>query len=125
MAKNNVTLKDGTYDKLKWAAQIVLPALGAAYFGLARIWGLPFAEEVVGSLAVVGTLLGTLLGLSVKGYEGDGYLGVAPSMDEDGALNPDVAILLNKGGEALSGQKYVRLKVKPGARRSDLLDLDI
>lgn len=56
------------YDYLKWLAQVVLPALGAAYFALAGLWGLPSAEEVAGSILVVDTFLGVLLGISQVNY---------------------------------------------------------
>ena len=62
------------YDVLKYIAQIVLPALGALYFGLSRIWGLPYGEEIVGTIAVIDTFLGALLGISNAQYrkrEGD------------------------------------------------------
>ena len=61
-------LSNKTYDILKYIAQIVLPALGALYFGLAKIWGLPYGTEITGTLALVDTFLGTLLGLSTKSY---------------------------------------------------------
>lgn len=61
-------LTNKTYDILKWIAQIVLPALGALYFGLSSIWGLPFGEEVVGTIAVIDTFLGALLGISTAQY---------------------------------------------------------
>lgn len=56
------------YDRLKFMAQIGLPALGALYFGLSQIWGLPKGEEVVGSIVVIDTFLGALLGISTKQY---------------------------------------------------------
>lgn len=69
-------LSNKTYNILKYIAQIVLPALGALYFGLAKIWGLPYGTEIVGTIAVVDTFLGTLLGLSTMNYnkslEGEG-----------------------------------------------------
>jgi hypothetical protein len=58
-----------TYDVLKWVAQIVLPAIGALYFGLSQIWGLPYGEEVVGSITVIDTFLGALLGVSTAQYK--------------------------------------------------------
>lgn len=61
-------LTNKTYDILKWIAQIVLPALGALYFGLSKIWGLPFGEEVVGTIAVIDTFMGALLGISTAQY---------------------------------------------------------
>ena len=58
-----------TYDLLKWIAQYFLPAAGALYFGLAGIWGLPYGEQVVGTLVVLDTFLGALLGVSTSSYK--------------------------------------------------------
>lgn len=57
-----------TYDKLKFLAQIVLPALATFYFTLAGIWGLPAAEQVVGTIVAVDLFLGTILQLSSTAY---------------------------------------------------------
>ena len=57
-----------TYDILKWIALIFLPAIGTLYFALARIWGLPFGEEVVGTITAVDAFLGALLGISSAAY---------------------------------------------------------
>jgi hypothetical protein len=59
------------YDILKWLTLVGLPALGALYFGLSKIWGFPFGEEVVGTLALLTTFLGALLGLSTVNYNRD------------------------------------------------------
>ena len=59
---------DKTYDILKWIAQIFLPALGALYFGLAQIWGFPCGEEIVGTIAVIDTFFGVILGISTRNY---------------------------------------------------------
>ncbi len=61
-------MSNKTYDVLKWIAQIVLPALGALYFGLSQIWGLPYGEEIVGTITVIDTFLGALLGISTAQY---------------------------------------------------------
>lgn len=76
-------LNNKVYDILKWVAQIVLPALGAAYFGLASIWGLPYGEQVVGTITVLDTFLGALLGISSVKYEGDGVLTVNTESDDE------------------------------------------
>lgn len=65
-------LSNKTYDLLKWIAQIALPALGALYFGLAQIWGLPYGEEIVGTITVVDAFLGALLGISSAQYNKQG-----------------------------------------------------
>lgn len=56
------------YDVLKYIALIVLPALGTLYFALAGIWGLPYGEQVVGTITAMDTCLGALLGLSAYKY---------------------------------------------------------
>ncbi len=61
-------LNDKTYDFLKWIVMILLPASGALYFGLSSIWGLPYSEEVVGTIAVITTFLGAVLGISTVNY---------------------------------------------------------
>ena len=57
-----------TYDWLKWIAQILLPAIATLYFALASIWGLPYAEQIVGTITAIDTFLGVLLGISTKRY---------------------------------------------------------
>ncbi len=57
-----------TYDILKWIAQYLLPALGTLYFALASIWGLPYGEEIVGTITAIDTFLGVILGISTARY---------------------------------------------------------
>jgi len=61
-------LNDKTYDILKWVALVLLPALGALYFGLAGIWGFPYGEQIVGTITVIDTFLGVILGISTVQY---------------------------------------------------------
>lgn len=56
------------YDTLKWIAQIALPAAGALYFALAKIWGFSYATEIVGTISAVDAFLGALLGISTANY---------------------------------------------------------
>lgn len=81
------TFSNRTYDVLKYIAQIVLPASGALYFGLAEIWELPYGTEVVGTITVVDVFLGAVLLLSSKQYNNsaakfDGTLNVIPEQDK-------------------------------------------
>lgn len=57
------------YDILKYIAQIALPALGTLYFALANIWGLPYGEQVVGTITAVDAFLGTMLMISKAQYD--------------------------------------------------------
>ena len=61
-------MSNSTYDILKKIAQVWLPAIGTLYFALARIWNLPFAEEIVGSLTAIDAFLGAILGISTAIY---------------------------------------------------------
>lgn len=61
-------MSNKTYDILKWVAQYLLPALATLYFAVAQIWGLPYGEEVVGTITALDTFLGVLLGISTANY---------------------------------------------------------
>ena len=61
-------MSNKTYDALKFVAQIVLPAVGTLYFALARIWGLPLGEEIVGTITALDAFLGAILGISTIEY---------------------------------------------------------
>lgn len=63
-----MTLSNKTYDILKWIAMYLLPALGTLYFALAGIWGLPFGEQVVGTITAVDTFLAVILKISTNTY---------------------------------------------------------
>ena len=56
------------YDALKFIAQIVLPALGTLYFALAKIWGFPYGEEIVGTISAIDAFLGAVLKISTIQY---------------------------------------------------------
>jgi hypothetical protein len=62
-------LSDKTYDTLKWIAMYLLPAAGTLYFALSGIWGLPYGEQIVGTITAVDTFLGVLLGISTVQYK--------------------------------------------------------
>ena len=61
-------MSNKVYDVLKWIAMYLLPACGTLYFALSGIWGLPYGEEVVGTITAVDTFLGVLLGISSSQY---------------------------------------------------------
>lgn len=64
-------LSNKVYDVLKWIAQLFLPAAGTLYFALASIWGLPYGEEIVGTITAIDAFLGVILGISSKSYYND------------------------------------------------------
>ena len=56
------------YDVLKWIAQYLLPALATLYFAIAQVWGLPYGEQIVGTITAIDTFLGVILGISTAQY---------------------------------------------------------
>ena len=62
-------MNNRTYDILKWIAQILLPAIGTLYFAIAQIWGLPYAEQIVGTITALDAFLGAVLGISSRAYK--------------------------------------------------------
>lgn len=62
-------MSNKVYDVLKWIAMYFLPAVGTLYFALAGIWGLPYGEQIVGTITAVDTFLGVILGISTAQYK--------------------------------------------------------
>lgn len=61
-------LSNKVYDILKWIALVVLPALSALYLGLSTLWGFPYGDQISGTIALIDTFLGALLGISSANY---------------------------------------------------------
>ena len=95
------------YDILKWIATLLLPGLATLYFSLASIWGLPYAEQVVGSISAVDTLLGILLGISTANYKGDGTLVI-----NAGLAGEEMEATVDTPLEELAEKKSVTLAIK-------------
>ena len=102
-------IPDKYYDFLKWVAQYLLPALGTLYFALSTIWGLPYGEQVVGTVTALDAFLGVILGLSSVKYAGDGVLQIDTSNPEKDLYRLDIHTPL----EELPNKKTVTLKVNP------------
>lgn len=61
-------MSNKVYDVLKWIAMYLLPALGTLYFALSGIWGLPYGEQIIGTITAIDTFLGVILGISTAQY---------------------------------------------------------
>lgn len=68
-------MSNRTYDILKWIALVFLPAVATLYLGLAKIWNLPYPEAISGTIMLIDTFLGTLLGISSIKYAKDNGVG--------------------------------------------------
>lgn len=101
-----------TYDIAKDFATLWLPAAATLYAGLAIIWGWPFSNEVVGSVALIVTFLGVVLKISSNQYNTstEGY---------DGAMfvdtsDPEVAtyrLAIDASAADLASKPEVTLKI--------------
>lgn len=61
-------ISNQTYDVLKWVAMYLMPGATTLWLALSGIWGLPYGEEIGGTIAAVNTFLGVLLGISTAQY---------------------------------------------------------
>ena len=66
--RKEIYMSNKTYDILKWIALVVLPASATLYLALSKIWGLPYGEQVVGTITAFDTFLGALLGITSVNY---------------------------------------------------------
>ena len=102
-------ISDKTYNRLNNTVKIILPAIGTFYFTMASIWGLPYGEQVVGSLAALTVLLGVIITLAkqVWSKHADGEIVVDQNDPNKDLYSLELGIPL----EDLSGKKQLTLNV--------------
>lgn len=111
--KKTPFLTNETYDFLNNLVKIILPGVGALYFAIAAIWGLPYSEQVVGTIAALSVFLGLWLTVLKGKYDNS-------SAKFDGAIQVDTSdpakdtysILLEKPLADLNGASQVTLQVQ-------------
>lgn len=92
MSTNNksvVMFSNKTYDRLRFAVQVAIPATGTLYFAIAEIWGLMYGAQVTASATALAAFLGTILTMSRKVYsntEGAPVGTMLVNRDEEGEL---------------------------------------
>jgi len=107
------------YYIFKWITQYFLPASATLYFALSSIWGLPYGEQIVGTISSITIFLGVLLGISTNTY-------IKSGANIDGTLQIDTSNLekdiyrlqLNSNLEDLADKTKITLKVKPNIKLS-------
>ena len=62
-------MSNKTYDIIKDIALLWLPLVGTVYFGLAGLWGLPYADQIAGSVTVLDTALGAVVKYFAEKYK--------------------------------------------------------
>jgi len=113
-------LNEKSYKLLKWVAQFFLPASGTLYFALSSIWGLPYGEQIIGSITAFNIFLGVILGISTHEYnktvdaQSDGQLLIDSSDPNRDIYRLDLGANL----EILGEKRTVTLSVKPNQNLS-------
>jgi hypothetical protein len=90
-----------------------LPALGTLYFALAAIWGLPHAQEVVGSITAFDTFLGVGLHLSSYSYKSNASTDGQLVVDKSDPAKDVYSLELTTPPEKMATQSSITLKVAP------------
>lgn len=109
-SERNNKLDNKLYDRLKFLALVLLPALGTLYFGLDELWGWNHGLQVVGSISLIDTFLGVVLHLSTNQYYKNGQ-------NFDGTLNvtdeqpPQLLVQLNSDPTDLPGKHSVEFNI--------------
>lgn len=110
--KAGIVLPSKAYNVLKPVVQIVLPATATLYAGLAVLWGFPKVTEIVGTITLLTTFLGVILGLSSRTYN-------ASEARYDGSMLVDAqddrvihTLDVTTDPEVMAEQKEIILKVQ-------------
>lgn len=104
-------MSNKTYDVLKYIVQYILPGISTLYFTLSAIWNLPYAEQIMGTIAAVCTFLGISLGISTKKYKDSDEFrdGIMTFVNGD---KPNIK--LNTSAEELKEKQIVSLRIEKG-----------
>jgi hypothetical protein len=106
-------LGDTTYNRLKWFVQIVLPSIATLYFSLGNVWGFGYIEQVLGTLAALGTFLGVVLGISSVTYNNSNlkYSGMIEVFDPPETDKKTYSITFDGDVDDIDQQEEVTFKV--------------
>lgn len=110
-SENTMALSHKLYDRLKYIAQVVLPALGTLWFTIGSIWNLAHTVEVIGTLTAIDTFLGVLLHLSSKSYYGNEQNFDGTMVVQDTPEKTNFSLELNTDVEDLPGKHSVEFRV--------------
>lgn len=107
----NINMSDKSYNRLSTTVRLILPAIGTLYFTFANVWGLPYGEQVVGSIAALTVFLGVVLTLAKKVWSqnADGQIVLDQTDPSKDVYSLEMGIPL----EDLAGKKQVTLNVAP------------
>lgn len=76
-------LPDKWYDILQWLALVALDAVGKFYQTIAKIWNLPYGQEVFETLVALSIFIGALVGISKVSWSKENEITVVPKEVKD------------------------------------------
>lgn len=112
-------MTDKMYNRLKYTAQVFLPAFTAFYLSLGEIWGFPYQVQMGATFAAFNVLLGAVLMFSSikynKAQPTSSFGTINMEDDEDG-----VGLKLDLGDptELQHGQRVLMKVNRPGMDQS-------
>ncbi len=62
-------MSNETYDLLKYLALVAIPAFGTLVFAVMSIWGLPYGEQILGTITAIDAFMGAILQISNTQYK--------------------------------------------------------
>ena len=62
-------MSNQTYDRIKFCALLIAPIV-AFIASLVSIWGIPYGEQIVATLTALDTLIGAVVVVASKRYNG-------------------------------------------------------
>lgn len=75
--RTGLIMKNSTYDKLKFIAQILLPAIAALWAAISTIWNLPLADQIEQTITAVVIFIDAILGITLAKASSDYHKGDA------------------------------------------------
>lgn len=109
-------LSSQNYEFLKWLSLVALPAVAAFYFGLSLIWpGLPFPKQIVGTIALIETLIGALIARSSFNFKKQGADGEIQAKIVGDEVHFSRIAMPNISPEELVSKKSVTIQINPNS----------
>lgn len=63
-----MVMSEKAYKTIRFLAEVGIPALVTLVLAITSIWGLPYGEQIGGTIAAIGTFVGAFVGISRNAY---------------------------------------------------------
>ena len=57
-------MKSETFEKLRFLAEVGIPALATLVLAVSNIWNLPYGQQIGTTIVAIGTFIGALVGIN-------------------------------------------------------------